>query len=79
MGGSSPVSKIIQAVSPKSMQQPKVQSQIAAPQPITAPAGPTTVEAYSKGKRSGRKYALLTSSAGATDVADIQLKTLLGG
>lgn len=74
MGGftPSPIRKIIQ--------QPKVQSQMNAPKPVTTPAGPTTTEAaYDKTKRRGRKATLLTSSKGATDAVELQLKTLLGG
>lgn len=75
MGGFTP-----KPLRPKSVQQPKVQSQMSAPKPVTTPAGPTTTEAaYDKTKRRGRKATLLTSSKGATDEVELQLKTLLGG
>ena len=80
MGGSSPVVKLYETVSGKSTQQPKVQSQMSAPKPLATPAGTTTIEAgLHKGKRSGRKYAQLTSSTGVSGAPELELKTLLGG
>lgn len=78
MGG--PATIIKKAMSNKMAEQPKVQSQMNAPQPDNSVAGPTTVEtAYDEKKRRGRKATILTSTVGVSDQADILKKTLLGG
>ena len=82
MGGFSPVVNLAEKVGvvKKSAEQPKVQSQMSAPKPLATPTGPTTIEAgLTKGKRSGRKYAQLTSSTGVSGAPELELKTLLGG
>ena len=71
MGG--PVRRIIE--------RPKVQQAIAAPQPMTAPKGPTKAETpqYDQSKRRGRRATILTSTSGVSQDLELAKKTLLGG
>ena len=83
MGGFSPVRKVAEKVmKPKSVEQPKVVSQIDAPKPMEVPAGPTTVEVDQddnlRTKRKGRRQTILTSSSGLDDALQLGKKTLLG-
>ena len=67
----------------KSEEQPKVQSQMDAPIPVSSPKGPTTTEIAEQDtlerKKRGRASTVLTSVTGASDPVDIFKKTLLGG
>lgn len=67
---------------PKAVEQPKVVSQMDAPQPIDAPAGPTDIEMDQdeslKTKRKGRRKTILTSSQGLGENIELGKKTLLG-
>ena len=68
---------------PKSEEQPKVQSQMDAPKPVSSPKGPTTAEIAEQDtlerKKRGRASTVLTSVTGASDPVEILKKTLLGG
>lgn len=76
MGGSNPFSKpkapAPQAKSPKSEEQPKVQSQMDAPQPEME-----NMELVQT-KRRGRKNTILTSVTGVSEPVSLGRKTLLG-
>ena len=88
MGGFSPVVKlaekagVVKKVNPKSVEQPKVVSQVDAPKPMGSPAGPTDIEMDQdnnlRTKRKGRKNTILTSSQGLGENIELGKKTLLG-
>lgn len=82
MGGPAAVIKKI-TDKPKSAEQPKVQTQMDAPKPVSSPAGPTGIEMAEQDtlerKKRGRASTVLTSVTGASDPVDIFKKTLLGG
>ena len=79
----------------KSVEQPKVASQMAAPKPVETPKGPTKTEMIATGsdesisaneeeellkrKKKGRKSTVLTSVTGDTSYATLSRPTLLGG
>ena len=79
----------------KSVEQPKVASQMAAPKPVETPKGPTKTEMIETGsdesisaneeqellkrKKKGRKATVLTSVTGDTSYVTLSKPTLLGG
>jgi len=79
----------------KSVQQPRVKSQMKAPKPVETPKGPTKTEMIATGsdesisaneeqellkrKKKGRKSTVLTSVTGDTSYATLSKPTLLGG
>ncbi len=79
----------------KSVEQPKVPSQMVAPKPMETPKGPTKTEMIETGsdesisaneeeellkrKKKGRKSTVLTSVTGDTSYATLSKPTLLGG
>ena len=79
MGGSNPFKKP-KAPTPKAEVQPKVEAQM--DNNVAGPAGPTDVEmdqeSLRQAKRKGRRYGVLTSSAGLSSKPTLDKKTLLG-
>ena len=59
---------------------PKIQQVVKPPAPKPEPIRMTATDPrYDKSKRRGRRSTILTSTEGAEEQANIQLKTLLGG
>jgi len=79
MGGF--VARVV-APKPRSVEQPKVISQIDAVKPAGVPAGPTKIEMIDRRRaginRRGRSATILTSVTGASDELTLGTKTLLG-
>ena len=79
MGGSNPFKKP-KAPTPKAEVQPKVEAQM--DNNVAGPAGPTDIEmdqeSLRQAKRKGRRYSVLTSSAGLSSKPTLDKKTLLG-
>lgn len=70
--------------SAKSIEQPKVESQMDAIKPDLVPDGPTDVEMTDDeiavaNKKKGRRKTVLTSITGDTSIPKLSQKTLLGG
>lgn len=83
MGGHSPVVKLFQAVSPKSVEQPKVPAQMNNSNE-TQTKGPTSVEVNQtednilKNKRRGRSSTILTLGSAGSSLPTLGKKSLLG-
>jgi len=83
MGGPSPVAKLFKAVSPKSVEQPKVQAQMNNSNE-TQTKGPTSVEVNQtednilKNKRRGRSSTILTLGSDGSSLPTLGKKSLLG-
>ncbi len=81
-----PLATVGQAVGiidkPKSVEQPKVEAQMNAPQLASSPAGPTLAEMEQQrllnAKRRGRKATILTSADGLPSTTTLGYTSLLG-
>ena len=72
----------ITAPKPRSVEQPRVISQMDAVKPATTPIGPTKIEMTDRKRtginRRGRSATILTSVTGVSDELTLGTKTLLG-